>query len=198
VFERFTERGRRVVTLAHEESGRLRQNYIGTERLLLGLICEGEGVAAQALYACGVALEETRDGVRGIVGCGEGDASQRPLTSRPKRVLGLSLREAHGFRHDHTGAEHLLLGPLAEGEGISAAVLSGLGVEPANGFEPLNHAWLSNLVERAPETRDTSPPEAVVGLSGDPVREEVPSIREVTVTREDPAPGVAVSATFRR
>jgi hypothetical protein len=136
--------------------------------------------------------------VKGIVGYGEGDASQKAFTSRSKRVLGPSLRAAQGCRHDHTGAEHLLLGPLAEGEGTFAAVLSGPGVEPANGFETLNHAWLSNLVERALEARDTSLPEAVVGLSGDPVREGVPSIREVTVTREDPAPGVAVSATFRR
>ena len=132
MFERFTERARKVVVLAQEESGRLRHNYIGTEHLLLGLIREGEGVAAQALHACGVTLDEAREGVEGIVGYGEGDASQKPFTPRSKRVLELSLREALGLRHDHIGTEHLLLGLLAEGGGIAAAVLSGLGVEPAD------------------------------------------------------------------
>ena len=132
MFERFTERARRVVVLAQEESGRLRHNHIGTEHLLLGLIREGEGVAAQALHACGVTLDEAREGVEGIVGYGEGDASQKPFTPRSKRVLELALREAQGLRHDHIGTEHLLLGLLAEGGGIAAAVLSGLGVEPAD------------------------------------------------------------------
>jgi dihydroneopterin aldolase len=275
VFERFTERARKVVVLAQEESGHLRHNYIGTEHLLLGLIREGEGVAAQALYACGVTLDETREGVEGIVGYGESDASQKPLTPRSKRVLGLSLREAQGLRHDHIGTEHVLLGLTNETEGVAARVLRNLDVDPdalrreiverlpdgedgfdpldearieeeergrmlfrgrvdgiraeilssaegspgksvsvvvgldyayhvaregSDGFETLNHAWLSYLVERSLEARDTSLLEAVVGLTGDLVLEEVPSIREVTVTasREDPAPGVAVSATFRR
>jgi ATP-dependent Clp protease ATP-binding subunit ClpA/dihydroneopterin aldolase len=132
VFERFTERARRVVVLAQEESGRLRHNHIGTEHLLVGLIREGEGVAAQALHACGVTLDEAREGVEGIVGYGEGDASQKPFTPRSKRVLELALREAQGLRHDHIGTEHLMLGLLAEGGGIAAAVLSGLGVEPAD------------------------------------------------------------------
>ena len=115
MFERFTERARKVVVLAQEESGRLRHNYIGTRHLLLGSIREGEGVAPQALYACGVTLDETRDGVQGLVGYGESDASHKPFTPRSKRVSGLSLREAQGLRHDRIGTEHLLLGLLAEG-----------------------------------------------------------------------------------
>ncbi len=130
MFERFTERARKVVVLAQEEAGRLRHDYIGTEHLLLGLLREGEGVAAQALYACGVTIDEAREGVEGIVGYGEDDASQKPFTPRSKWVLELSLRESQRLRHDYIGTEHLLLGLLAEGGGVSAAVLSGLGVEP--------------------------------------------------------------------
>ena len=131
MFERFTERARKVVVLAQEESGRLRHNYIGTEHLLLGLLREEEGVAAQALHACGVTLDEAREKVGDIVGHGEDvDLPQKPFTPRSKRVLELSLREAQGLRHSYVGTEHLLLGLLAEGGGVSAAALSGLGVEP--------------------------------------------------------------------
>jgi ATP-dependent Clp protease ATP-binding subunit ClpA len=132
VFERFTERARKVVVLAQEEAGRLRHNYIGTEHLLVGLIREGEGVASQALHACGVTLDEAREGVEGIVGYGKGDASQKPFTPRSKKVMELALREALQLGHNYIGTEHLLLGLLAEGGGIAAAVLSGLGVEPAD------------------------------------------------------------------
>ena len=123
MFERFTERARKVIVLAQEESGRLRHNYIGTEHLLVGLIREGEGVAAQALYACGVTLDETldetRDGVEGIVGYAESDASQKPFTPRSKKVLKLALREAMQLGHNYMGTEHLLLGLLAEGGGVA-------------------------------------------------------------------------------
>ena len=130
MFERFTERARKVVVLAQEEAGRLRHDYVGTEHLLLGLLREEEGVAAQALHACGVAFEGARERVEGIVGYGEEDASQKPFTPRSKKVLELALREAMGLGHDYIGTEHLLLGLLAEGGGVSAAVLSGFGVEP--------------------------------------------------------------------
>lgn len=131
MFERFTERARKVVVLAQEEAARLRHGYVGTEHLLLGLIREEEGVAAQSLRACGVALGEARGRVEAIVGYGEeDDPSQMPFTQRSKRVLELALREAQDLRHDHIGTEHLLLGLLAEGGGIAAAALSGLGVDP--------------------------------------------------------------------
>ncbi len=131
MFDRFTERARRAVVLAQEESGRLRHGFIGAEHLLLGLIREGEGVAVRALYACGVTLDEAREGVEGIVGYGEdGDASQKPFTPRSKRVLEMSLQEAQDLRQDHIGTEHLRLGLLAEGGGVATAVLSSLDVDP--------------------------------------------------------------------
>ena len=130
MFERFTERSRKVVVLAQEESGRLRHNYIGTEHLLLGLILEEEGVAAQALMNVGVTLEGVREQVEGIVGYGEADTSQKPFASGSKRVLESSLKEAMRLGHNFIGTEHLLLGLLAEGEGTSATVLSNLGIDP--------------------------------------------------------------------
>ncbi len=129
MFERFTERSRRVVVLAQEESGRLRHDYIGTEHLLLGLLREEEGVAAQALDAAGVTLDGVRDQVESIVGYGEGDTSQKPFASRSKRVLESSLEEAMGLGHNYIGTEHILLGLLDDDTGTSAAVLSNLGID---------------------------------------------------------------------
>ncbi len=275
MFERFTERARRVISLAQEESGRLRHDYVGAEHLLVGLIREGEGVAAQALTAAGVTVEGAREQVEAVVGYGEADTSQKPFTSESKRVLESSLKETFGLGHNYIGTEHLLLGLAREGEGVAARVLRNLNVNPealrrevmrrlasetpgfvppggarieeeahsrmlfrgrvggiraevlspdegnlgrrvpvvvgldysydvtregSDGFEALNHAGLSDLVERFLGARGTSLLEAVVGQTGDLLLEEVPSIQEVTVsvTRDDPAPGVTVSATFRR
>jgi ATP-dependent Clp protease ATP-binding subunit ClpA len=130
MFERFTERARKVVVLAQEEAGRLRHDYIGTEHLLLGLLREEEGVASQALHACGVTLDGVRERVEGIVGYGEEDTSQKPFTPRSKKVLELALREALQLGHNYIGTEHILLGLLAEGGGVSATVLSSLGIDP--------------------------------------------------------------------
>ena len=129
MFERFTERARKVVTLAQEEAGRLRHDYIGTEHMLLGLLREGEGVAAQALHARGVALGGARGRVEEIVGHGGEDTSQKPFTPRSKKVLELALREAMQLGHNYIGTEHILLGLLTEG-GVSVTVLSSLGVDP--------------------------------------------------------------------
>jgi len=129
MFERFTERSRRVVVLAQEESGRLGHGYIGTEHLLLGLIREREGVAAQALAASGVTVEGVRDQVEAIVGYGEADTSQKPFRAESKRVLESSLREALGLGHNYIGTEHILLGLLAESRGTTATALSNLGVD---------------------------------------------------------------------
>src|ERR687893_241596 len=133
MFERFTERSRRVVVLAQEESGRLGHGYIGTEHLLLGLTREKEGVAAQALAASGVTVEGVRDQVEAIVGHGEADTSQKPFRTESKRVLESSLRESMRLGHDFIGTEHLLLGLLAEGGGITATVLSNLGTDAGRG-----------------------------------------------------------------
>ncbi|MGH9280333.1 MAG: Clp protease N-terminal domain-containing protein [Acidimicrobiales bacterium] len=128
MFERFTDRARRVVVLAQEESRLLNHNYIGTEHLLLALIHEGEGVAAKALENLGITHEAVKADVMKIVGQGAGSASGHiPFTPRAKKVLEFSLREALQLGHNYIGTEHLLLGMLREGEGIAAQVLKQLG-----------------------------------------------------------------------
>jgi ATP-dependent Clp protease ATP-binding subunit ClpC len=128
VFERFTERARRVVVLAQEEARMLNHSYIGTEHLLLGLIHEGEGVAARALEALGISLEAVRQQIEEIIGEGETPSSSHiPFTPRAKRVLELSLREALELGHKHIGTEHILLGLVAEREGVAAQVLARQG-----------------------------------------------------------------------
>ncbi|MGI8415065.1 MAG: Clp protease N-terminal domain-containing protein, partial [Nakamurella sp.] len=130
MFERFTDRARRVVVLAQEEARMLNHNSIGTEHILLGLIHEGEGVAAQALESLGVALEGARAQVEEIVGHDQQAPSGHiPFTPRAKKVLELSLRESLQLGHDYIGTEHLLLGLIREGEGVAAQVLVGLGVD---------------------------------------------------------------------
>jgi ATP-dependent Clp protease ATP-binding subunit ClpA len=130
VFERFTDRARRVVVLAQEESRLLNHDFIGTEHILLGLIHEGEGVAAQALGALGIRLDAVRARVEETVGQGESTPSGHiPFTPRAKKVLELSLREALQFGHNYIGTEHILLGLIREGEGVAATVLVGLGAD---------------------------------------------------------------------
>jgi ClpA/ClpB-like protein len=130
VFERFTDRARRVVVLAQEEARLLNHNYIGTEHVLLGMIHEGEGVAAQALAALGVSLERARAEVEEIIGHGgEAPSGHIPFTPRAKKVLEFSLREAIQLGHNHIGTEHILLGLIREGEGVAAQVLVKLGAD---------------------------------------------------------------------
>jgi ATP-dependent Clp protease ATP-binding subunit ClpC len=124
VFERFTDRARRVVVLAQEEARLLNHNYIGTEHILLGLIHEGEGVAAKALESLGISLEAVRQQVEEIIGQGGASPSGHiPFTPRAKKVLELSLREALQLGHNYIGTEHILLGLIREGEGVAAQVL---------------------------------------------------------------------------
>jgi ATP-dependent Clp protease ATP-binding subunit ClpC len=124
VFERFTDRARRVVVLAQEEATMLNHNYIGTEHILLGLIHEGEGVAARALESLGVSLEQVRGDVEQIIGQGQSaPPGHIPFTPRAKKVLELSLREALQLGHNYIGTEHILLGLVREGEGVGAQVL---------------------------------------------------------------------------
>jgi len=130
VFERFTDRARRVVVLAQEEARLLNHNYIGTEHILLGLIHEGEGVAAQALESLGISLEAVRSQVEEIIGQGSSSPSGHiPFTPRAKKVLELSLREALQLGHNYIGTEHVLLGLIREGEGVAAQVLVKLGAD---------------------------------------------------------------------
>ena len=131
MFERFTERARKVVVLAQEEARHFNHNYIGTEHLLLGLLREDEGVAARALASLNVTLDEVREQVESIVGYGEeGSGGQAPFTPRSKKVLELALREALQLGHNYIGTEHILLGLVRESEGVAARVLSNLDVDP--------------------------------------------------------------------
>jgi ATP-dependent Clp protease ATP-binding subunit ClpA len=130
MFERFTDRARRVVVLAQEEARMLSHNYIGTEHILLGLIHEGTGVAAKALESLGISLEAVRQQVEEIIGQGQQAPSGHiPFTPRAKRVLELSLRESLQLGHNYIGTEHILLGLLREGEGVAAQVLVRLGAD---------------------------------------------------------------------
>ena len=130
MFERFTDRARRVVVLAQEEARLLHHNYIGTEHILLGLIHEGEGVAAKALESLGISLEAVRSQVEEIIGQGgQSPSGHIPFTPRAKKVLELSLREALQLGHNYIGTEHILLGLIREGEGVAAQVLVKLGAD---------------------------------------------------------------------
>jgi len=130
VFERFTDRARRVLVLAQEEACNLNHNFVGTEHILLGLIHEGEGVAAKALESLGISLEAVREKVEETIGpAGSANTGSPPLTPRAKKVLELSLREALQLGHDYIGTEHMLLGLVREGEGAGAQVLVSLGAD---------------------------------------------------------------------
>ncbi|HCQ17681.1 MAG TPA: NDP-hexose 4-ketoreductase, partial [Dermacoccus sp.] len=130
MFERFTDRARRVVVLAQEEARMLNHNYIGTEHILLGLIHEGEGVAAKALESLGISLDAVREQVQEIIGQGQQTQSGHiPFTPRAKKVLELSLREGLQLGHSYIGTEHILLGLIREGEGVAAQVLVKLGAD---------------------------------------------------------------------
>src|ERR1041384_7072693 len=128
-FDKFTERARKVLQLAQEEAQRFNHNYIGTEHLLLGLVREGEGVAAKVLGNLGVELNKVRSAVEFIIGRGDRTvAGDIGLTPRAKKVIELSVDEARRLNHHYIGTEHLLLGLVREGEGIAAGVLESLGV----------------------------------------------------------------------
>jgi ATP-dependent Clp protease ATP-binding subunit ClpC len=130
VFERFTDRARRVVVLAQSEARMLNQDYIGTEHLLLGLIQEGEGVAARALEQLDISLVAVQQRVEQLIGRGtQSPTGHIPFTPRAKKVLELSLRESLNIGHNYIGTEHILLGLIREGEGVAAQVLRQLGAD---------------------------------------------------------------------
>jgi len=129
-FEKFTERARKVLRLAQEEAQRFQHNYIGTEHLMLGLVREGEGVAAKVLASLGVDLEQVRRAVEDIIGRGDRIVlGEFGLTPRAKKVIEMAVDEARRLNHHYIGTEHLLLGLVGEGEGIAAGVLESLGVD---------------------------------------------------------------------
>ena len=128
-FEKFSERARRSLTYAQEEAQRFNHNYIGTEHILLGLVREGEGVAARVLTNLGVNLNKVRAAVEFIIGRGEKTTSgDVGLTPRAKKVIELAVDEARRLNHNYVGTEHLLLGLLREGEGVAGGVLESLGI----------------------------------------------------------------------
>jgi ATP-dependent Clp protease ATP-binding subunit ClpC len=128
-FDKFTERARKVLSLAQEEAQRFQHNYIGTEHLLLGLVREGDGVAAKVLSNLGVDLNKVRSAVEDIIGRGDRIVlGEIGLTPRAKKVIELAFDEARRLNHHYIGTEHLLLGLVREGEGIAAGVLESLGV----------------------------------------------------------------------
>ncbi len=138
MFERFTDRARRVVVLAQEEARMLDHNWIGTEHLLLGLIREGDGVAAKALESLGISLQAVRHEVEEIIGRGEQVPSEViPFTPRSKKVLELSLRESLQLGNNYIGTEHILLGLMREGDGVAPQVLVKLA---SNSFSRLRSA----------------------------------------------------------
>jgi ATP-dependent Clp protease ATP-binding subunit ClpA len=151
MFERFTERARQVVVLSQEEARTLRHDYIGTEHILLGLLRERDGIAAQALGRVGITLEPVRARVVRIVGSGDEPVTrgQVPFTPRAKKVLELALREAVGLGHDYIGTEHILLGLLREQEGIGAEILMGLDADPKR----LREIVLELIGQTPPELR---------------------------------------------
>jgi len=130
MWEPFTERARRSIVLAQEEAQRLGNNYIGTEHILLGIISEGESLAAKVLESLGVNLSKVRQEVEAIVGRG-GQTVQQDMvfTPRAKRVIELAFEEARQLNHNYIGTEHLLLGLIREGDGLAGRVLAKLGVE---------------------------------------------------------------------
>ncbi len=130
MLERFTDRARKVVVLAQEEARRLDHNYIGTEHILLGLIREGNGVAARTLESLEISLDAVRQQVEEIIGQGQQAPSGHiPFTPRAKKVLELSLRESQQLGHTYIGTEHILLGLIREGDGVAAQVLVKLGAD---------------------------------------------------------------------
>jgi len=169
MFERFTDQARRVVVLAQDQARSLGHDHIGTEHILLGLLSEGEGLAAQALAALEVSLDAARDQVVEIVGEGAGQPSGHiPFTPRTKKVLELSLREAQRLGHDHIGTEHILLGLVRESGGVGAQILVRLG------------ANLDRVTEQVLATVKASPAEELrrVSVGRMPV-ERIAGLREV-------------------
>jgi ATP-dependent Clp protease ATP-binding subunit ClpC len=163
MFEKFTEKAIKVIMLAQEEARRLGHNFVGTEQILLGLIGEATGVAANFLKSMGITLKDARIEVEKIIGRGSGFvAVEIPFTPRAKRVLELSLEEARQLDHNFIGTEHLLLGLVREGEGVAARVLENLGLDLSTVRPKIIHilsgtakAILVNTVETKREHKNT-------------------------------------------
>ena len=154
MFERFTDRARRVVVLAQEEARMLNHDYVGTEQILVALIGEGGGVAARALQSLGITEEAVRQQVEELVGRGQAGPQRGhlPFTPGAKKILQLSLREAIALGHGYIGTEHILLGLVREGEGVALRVLNGLGVDPGRVRQRVIALVSARRVQEQPET----------------------------------------------
>ncbi len=174
MFERFTDRARRVVVLAQEEARRLGHDHIGTEHVLLGLLSEEDGVAARALQSFGIALEQVRSDIEEIIGQGSAPPPGHvPFTPRAKKVLELSLREALDLRHTYIGTEHILLGLIREGEGLAAQVLTKRGAR----LEAVRAHVVAVLAGRGHRDRLVTAEEVLTGL-GPSLGEKLDRIQE--------------------
>lgn len=165
-FDKFTERARRVLSLSQEEAQRLKHNYIGTEHLLLGLVREGEGVAAKVLLDLGVQLNKVRESVEFIIGQGEqaGIQGNIGLTPRAKKVIELAVDEARKMNHHYIGTEHILLGLVREGQGIAAGILESMGVNlnmvRTQTFTVLNEVSNARKVSKEEQLPENPPADA--------------------------------------
>jgi ATP-dependent Clp protease ATP-binding subunit ClpC len=172
LFERFTDRARRVLVLAQEEARLLNHSFIGTEHILLGLIHEGEGLAAKALESLGISLEAVREKVEETIGpAGTAPTGSPPFTPRAKKVLELSLREALQLGHNYIGTEHMLLGLVREGEGVAAQVLQSLGADLPRVRQQVIQL-LSGYQGRETVGASTGPSSSESGPSGSPVLDQ--------------------------
>src|SRR2546425_6758609 len=153
-FDRFNDRAKRVLALAQDEAIRFNHNYIGTEPLLLGLVREGEGVAARALDSLGIELSKVRTAVELTIGRGKATTSPSEITLSPrtKKVIELAIDEARELGHSHVGTEHLLLGLVREGEGIASGVLESLGVT----LEKIRHQVIATLGQQHPQAAEAA------------------------------------------
>src|SRR5579859_5012213 len=190
-FDRFTERARKVLSLAQEEAQRFQHNYIGTEHLLLGLVREGDGVAAKVLANMGVELNKVRSAVEFIIGRGDRMVmGEIGLTPRAKKVIELAVDEARRLNHHYIGTEHLLLGLVREGEGIAAGVLQSFGIQ----LEQVRKSTLAMLAQLGQAARGES--EAATGTEGEtPGTPETPT--EFSYSPLEPSPPVLASPSDR-
>jgi ATP-dependent Clp protease ATP-binding subunit ClpC len=170
-FDRFNDRAKRVLALAQDEAIRFNHNYIGTEHLLLGLVREGEGVAARVLDSLGVELSKVRTAVEFIIGRGDSTTSPSEITLSPrtKKVIELAIDEARKLGHSHVGTEHLLLGLVREGEGIASGVLESLGVS----LEKVRHQVIATLGQQHPATAEAASAGAKASQSKTPTLDQL-------------------------
>ncbi|HSI92266.1 MAG TPA: Clp protease N-terminal domain-containing protein [Jiangellaceae bacterium] len=180
VFEKFTDRARRVVVLAQEEARMLNHSHIGTEHILLGVVREGEGVGAKALESQGISLETIRREVEGIIGHGEqAEGGQIPFTTRAKKVLELSLRESLQLGHDYIGTEHLLLGLIREGDGVAAQVLDRLGASEGDVRQQVIRLLADEGAAESTEVPRGTSPEQETSREGEVRGEVIDLLREI-------------------